>query len=106
MSHQSNMFPSEKNVQFFPHNADLQRILRLALSSEKARQDSHHLRVRGHWLIREKLEQLGDFLMKNGRIGSFSDLFDHNPDWLLNQGSEYEVSARQYVRQSRGEMLL
>ncbi len=84
---------SDKNVQYFPYHPYLQRVHRLALASEKARQDSHHLRVRGHWLIRKKLEELGAFLKKKGRIGSFPELFDYPHDWFLTQVSEYEKST-------------
>jgi phosphohistidine swiveling domain-containing protein len=93
ISHKSNMFPSEKDVQFFPYDLYLQRVLRLALSSEKARQDSHDLRVRGHWLIRENLEQLSHFLIKKQKIKCFSEIFYHSPEWLLEQVWESEDSS-------------
>jgi phosphohistidine swiveling domain-containing protein len=86
-------YPSEKGVEFFPDDPCFQRLHSLTLAAEKSRQDSHHLRVRGHWLIREKLEQLAKYLVGEGRIGNFSELFDHSPDWLMRQVSYFEVNS-------------
>jgi phosphohistidine swiveling domain-containing protein len=85
----SGRFLPDEDVTFFPNDDALRRVHRLALAAEKARQDSHHLRVRGHWWIRDDLERLADYLIGAGRIGRFAELFDHPPDWLLQQVDDF-----------------
>ncbi len=81
---------ADTSVEFFPFDPNLKGIHRLALAAEKARQDAHHLRVRGHWLIRGKLERLAEFLVMEGTIGRVAEVFEQSPAWLLQQVSQFE----------------
>jgi len=79
-----------KPEQFYPDDPKFTRIVRLALFSSKLRQDAHHFKVRGQWKFVEVLQPLAKFLIEKGEIGTFGDIFDHTPEWILEKVSEYE----------------
>ena len=78
-----------EELDFFPYDPRLRRIHRLALAAERTRQDSHHLRVRGHWLVRDRLVGLAEHLMARGTIDRFGALFERPPEWLLEQAQHF-----------------
>lgn len=86
--------PTCEDLDVFPYDPRLRRIHRLALAAEQTRQDSHHLRVRGHWLVRDRLEGLAAHLMAQGTIDHFGALFEHPPEWLLEQAEHYRGQIR------------
>jgi phosphohistidine swiveling domain-containing protein len=79
--------------EFFPEDLRLQRALGLAVAAERARQDAHHLRARGHRLTEQRLAGLVAFLQRRGEIATYSGLFAHSPAWLLLQAARYSGSA-------------
>ncbi|MBF0384423.1 MAG: (d)CMP kinase, partial [Candidatus Omnitrophica bacterium] len=80
--------PTAEN--FYPDDYEFQRIARLALISEKVRQDSHHIKARGQWKFAEVLKPLAVFLIEKGEIEAFGDIFDHSPEWIMEKVADYE----------------
>ncbi len=76
--------------EFFPDNAELGRALRLAVSSERQRQDAHHIRAWSHWVLRDRLAPLVHWLTSENVITCYEDIFQHAPSWLLAQAEAYE----------------
>ena len=85
--------PSAPAAEFCPEDERFLRIARLTLASEKARQDAHHLNYRGRWPVLERLLPLCDFLRARGELTHLEGLFDHSPDWLLQQVIRYEMAV-------------
>lgn len=75
--------------EFFPDDALFQRVARLAVLNNKLKLDTHHLRCRGYWKFREFMAPVGDFLIAKGVISNFSEIFDHEPSWLVDQFAKY-----------------
>jgi phosphohistidine swiveling domain-containing protein len=82
--------------EFFPESPRLERALRLALEAERARQDAHHLRARGHRLAQRRLAPLVGYLEHRDLIDGYAGIFAHHPRWLVYQ-AEADAS-----RSSRG----
>lgn len=78
--------------EFYPEDERFGRIVRLALESEKARQDAHHQKIRGQWIVCEKVQPLADFLICNRELSRYEELFSHPPDWLLRQVIHYRLT--------------
>ncbi len=78
-------------AEFYPDDERFVRIARLALESEKARQNAHHLNYRGHWPVRKKLQTLAKWLAERGEVSDIAGLFDHTPGWLLRQIIRYRM---------------
>jgi phosphohistidine swiveling domain-containing protein len=76
--------------EYFPDDPHFQRIARLALLSEKIRQNSHHLKVRGQWKAAMVFQPLASYLIAKGEIDEYEQMFDHKPDWLVDKVAEYE----------------
>ncbi len=79
--------------EFFPDAPRLARALRLALVAERARQDAHHLRARGHRLVETRLAGLVSSLRRQGLVDRYADLYAHEPAWLVSQAARYAASG-------------
>jgi phosphohistidine swiveling domain-containing protein/glycogen synthase len=79
--------------EFYPDDTQFTRTARLALEAEKARQNSHHQKMRGLWLFREKLQPLVNYLIERGIITSYDDIFNYSPAWLIAQVQEYNQTG-------------
>jgi len=86
--------------EFYPDDEEFQRVARLALLSEKVRQDSHHIKVRGQWKFAEVLKPLAEYLIDKGVISEFEDMFKHEPKWLLDQVSRFEEEVKATIEQT------
>jgi len=76
--------------EFFPDNAEIGQALRLAVSAERQRQDSHHIRAWGHWVLRDRLAPLVGWLASENVIARYEDIFQHDPSWLLKQAEIHD----------------
>lgn len=75
--------------EFFPESPRLERALRLALEAERARQDAHHLRARGHRLAQRRLAPLVGYLEHRDLADGYAGIFTHHPRWLVYQAEAY-----------------
>jgi hypothetical protein len=75
--------------EFFQESPRLERALRLALEAERARQDAHHLRARGHRLAQRRLTALVAFLERRDLVDGYARIFTHHPRWLIYQADAY-----------------
>ena len=48
----------ESNTVYYPEDEEFQRILNLATSIGLERQNAHHVKIRGQWLVRKKLARM------------------------------------------------
>ncbi|OGS35148.1 MAG: hypothetical protein A2293_06770, partial [Elusimicrobia bacterium RIFOXYB2_FULL_49_7] len=83
--------------EYFPEDTDFNRVIRLAALSGKLKQDSHHLKFRSQWKFMETLQPFGEFLIKKGEIKELGELFEHQPEWLLEKIEKYGKAYQQAV---------
>lgn len=82
--------PKQSTEDFFPSDAKFVKIARLSVGAEKAREDAHHLKMRGLWLFRKNMEPFVQWLIINGNIQRYEDLFNHPVKWIEKKLSAYE----------------
>lgn len=82
--------------EFFPEDLEFQKICKLAVLVQKLKLDTHHLRYRAHWKFREFIIPFYEFLKGKGVVIQFTEIFDHEPQWLLDQFENYknEINVR------------
>ena len=77
--------------EFFPDDPEFQRICRLAILVQKLKLDTHHLRCRGHWKFKEFIIPFFEFLKEKGVVVQLSEIFDHEPQWLVDCFETYKA---------------
>lgn len=85
---------SPQPEEFYPGDEQFGRVARLALGSEKARQDTHHQKIRGQWRVRQQLSPLIGFLLEQSELSAAEELFNQPPDYLLRQIIRYQMTNR------------
>ena len=61
--------------------------------AERARQDAHHPRGRGHRLAETRLAGLVSSLRRQGLVDRDVDLYVYEPVWLVSQAARYAASG-------------
>jgi phosphohistidine swiveling domain-containing protein len=88
------LIPSQESEEFYPEDARFVRTIRLALEAEKAREDSHHLKMRGLWLFRKNMQPFTQWLITKGEIQHYEDIFNHPVLWIENHLKSFEKENR------------
>ena len=70
---------------YYPEDTRLNRIARLAVNAQLLREDAHHIKVRGQWLVRDKIEGIAEDLVKKGILSETSEIFNRDLNWILEQ---------------------
>jgi len=70
---------------YYPEDTRLNRIARLAVNAQLLREDAHHIKVRGQWLVRDKIEGIAEELVKKGNLSETSEIFNRDLNWILEQ---------------------
>ena len=85
--------------EFFPEDAEFQKICKLAVLAQKLKLDGHHLHFRAHWKFREFIIPFYEFLKEKGVVIQFVEIFDHEPQWLVDQFERYknEINAEKLM---------
>jgi phosphohistidine swiveling domain-containing protein len=86
--------PTHESEDFFPEDERFTRTVLLAVGSEKAREDAHHQKMRGLWMFRARMEPFTQWLIREGKIKEYEDVFSHPVKWVENELGVFEQKRK------------
>lgn len=78
---------------YFPENPELSDWARLSVVLKGSQNSAHHIRVRGLWMVRDKLVAFGKILVDSGVIKNKEDVLGMEFDRLVDLMSKYNAHA-------------